>query len=65
MAKYNEFKTIEEITGEDLKSALVELYENMGGAVSAMHPITFIELPDGTFAQVFVSITTQEDDFTV
>ncbi len=62
---YNEFRKIEEITGEELKVAVMGLYENMGGAAAGQRPISMVTLPDGTFAQVSVVITTEEEKFIV
>ena len=60
---YNEFRKIEEITAEELKVAVMGLYENMGGAAEGKQPISMLTLPDGTFAQVSVMITTEEEKF--
>jgi len=60
---FNEFRPIEEITGEELKTAVMGLYENMGMAAEGKQPISMVKLPDGTFAQVFVVITTNDEDF--
>lgn len=63
MNEYAQFKDIEDITGLELKDALMELHEGMGGAVQGSQPICKITLPDGTEAQIFVIITTDEDEF--
>lgn len=63
MNEYAQFKDIEDITGLDLKDALMELHEGMAGAAKGLKPICKISLHDGAEAQVFVMITTEEDEF--
>lgn len=60
---FNDFRSIEEITGEELKTAVLGLYENMDMAAEGKQPIAMVTLPDGTFAQVFIVITTNDEDF--
>lgn len=63
MKKYAQLKEVEDITGLDLKDALMELYEGSGGCAKGMMPISKIRLPDGAIAQVFVTITTDKNEF--
>lgn len=63
MKEFAQFKDIEDITGLELKDALMKLHEGMGGGAKGLMPICKIKLPDGTEAQVFVMITTDEDEF--
>lgn len=46
-----------------LVEELIDLLNNMDGAVSGSSHIHFVELLDGRTAEVTISITTDEDDF--
>lgn len=58
MKRYAQLKDIEEVTGLELKDALMELYEGMDAAAAGFKPISKVTLEDGREAQIFVKITT-------
>lgn len=62
MKDYAKIKDIEDITGLELKDALMELYYGMPGAAAGFRPVCKTTLQDGTEAQVFIKITTDDEE---
>lgn len=61
--KYNDFSTLEELTGDILKEKLVDLISDAAayGAAEGKMNVCLITLPDGTFAQVGVFFQADAD----
>ncbi len=56
-------KTIEKITGKQLKEVANELYYDMQGCSASSKALSRITLPDGREAEISVNIEADEDNF--